>query len=156
VKLFSPEIFLPEIAEHLSTIEVLNAAHPGQTNNIAEKIAEIDLFKNKGRVGASDSHHPYWVGSGATLVKVEEVSTDGILLALKEGRTLPLSGWREWSHTWLPFFTWMATITVGKKFYDLPGGPLRRMYETLDVQTPAQKAIQENLLQNGVQNGWVE
>ncbi len=156
MKLFSPEIFLPEIAQRIHTIEVLNAAHPGETNNIAEKFSEIDLLKGKGKAGASDSHHPCWVGSGATLVAVPEKTTEGILIALREGKTVPLSGWGELSRTWVPFFAWLATITIGAKFGDLPGKPFERMSRMLDVQAPARRALEENVFDKLPQNGWVE
>jgi len=139
--LFSPEIFTPEIAEKIDTVEVYNAAHPGVANRGSFKLSEIKLFRDKPKTGASDSHHPAWVGSGATLLEVDELSTDGILDALRTGKTLPISGWGKLSRSWIPFTLWGLMVREL-----LPGIVLSWIEKETNLQTPALKALELNLL----------
>lgn len=108
--LSSPEVYKPEIARIINTIEVYNAAHPGITNRMSVDFARNPLFSHIGWAGASDSHHSSWLGSGATMLEVEEESAEGILNALKTGRSIALSGFGEMSNTYKPFLMWGATI----------------------------------------------
>lgn len=108
--LSSPEVYKPEIARIINTIEVYNAAHPGVTNRMSVEFAKNPLFGHMGWAGASDSHHASWLGSGATMLEIEEESAEGILAALKTGRTIALSGFGEMSNTFIPFLMWGLTI----------------------------------------------
>lgn len=108
--LSAPEVFFPEIARVINTIEVYNAAHPGVTNRMSVDFAKDPRFRHVGWAGASDSHHACWLGAGATLLEIEEESAEGILNAMKTGRTIALSGFGDISDSVIPFLMWGLTI----------------------------------------------
>lgn len=150
--LSSPEVYNPEIARIINTIEVYNAAHPGVTNRMSVDFARNPLFSHMGWAGSSDSHHSSWLGSGATMLEVEEESAEGILNALKTGRSIALSGFGEMSNTVIPFLMWGATI----------GFANTKVTDMIATKTNAHKAFEklqnssfDDLLVRSKEQGWL-
>lgn len=111
VQLYSPELFMEEIASEIDGIEVLNAAHPGASNFHSVSLANNNIFADKGTTGGADDHHPAFSGAAATMIAVEELSAHGILEALKQGPTIPISGYSgAQSLGWGPFLDWLCTL----------------------------------------------
>jgi predicted metal-dependent phosphoesterase TrpH len=84
---------LMKIYQKIPAIEVFNSCSLPKTNLKTARVArEYDL----GGTGGSDSHEPFYVGSGYTLVDTTDRSIDSILHEIEkkqtwgEGTTLPL------------------------------------------------------------------
>ncbi|MBP7967147.1 hypothetical protein KAZ66_02640 [Candidatus Woesebacteria bacterium] len=150
--LSSPEVYFPEIACIINTIEVYNAAHPGVTNRMSVDFAKDPRFSHVGWAGASDSHHACWLGSGATMLETMEESAEGILNAMKKGRTIALSGMGVMSNTVLPFLMWGLTI----------GFANTKVTDMIATKTNAHQALEkfqnktfDELLVLSKQQGWL-
>lgn len=68
-------------------IETLNAKVPFKRNNLRS----VELAEQRGlpQTGGSDSHSADTVGDAYTVVYTEELSVEGVLRAIKEGRVAP-------------------------------------------------------------------
>lgn len=149
--LFPSEVFIEQAAKEIDTIEVYNAAHPSFANGLSVNVGATEMLKNKGRTGASDSHDPSWVRTGATLAKVDEYTSDGILDAMRRGNTLPISGLGRLSTTIFPFPLWIPTI-----LHRTPEVYFKFIDGLTDIQTPARLALEQGLFDKRQEiPGWV-
>lgn len=108
----TPEMRHPEVFTEVHAIEVLNAAHPGRINRKAMILSEKKDFFKMAKMAGADDHHDAWVGVAYTLVEVKEVTSQGILDAIRNQRTIPMSTLGKLSETNWPFLLWSMLVPM--------------------------------------------
>lgn len=145
ISLYAPEIFVPDVAKRVHGVEVLNGAVPNTANYISVKAAGTELLKNKARTGGGDAHCVEGVGSAVTLGKARRLDSDGIIEAVKNGETLPVSGWGKLSNTVAPFIFWALTVPIQGKTFS-PKVVYKLMEHLIDIETPIKEVIDKDLV----------